>query len=408
MLWALQWWVALQTPIFADEAYYLDWSREPSLGYFDHPPAVAWWIWLSPGHPRLTGLMLLPLAWWFLSDAARAWHIAGAAWLPAMVMATPLGFSAGVVTTPDAPLLFSWCLALWALARNRIWLLSLALAACLWSKMAVLVMLPGLFLVLGLRRALWVGGVALLLYSPHVFWSADNGWLPWSFQSSRGGTGFHLLEAVGGQFLVLTPPVFLLVCRAWWAEMTGRRSALFWLSLPAFGFWMACALFLRVEANWTALVWPAALLLILRHGHRWLRRGFLVSGVLTVICGVALPLVARSLPPDVGPPRAPMALRDCLVSLGEPGFLAGRYQDMSLLRAAGEQPIYAKWLEHRACQYDLQSWSPPVCGFVFVGEASQMGVSCQGRARAVSACGRSLVVCSCGLKKEKGPSEDGP
>ncbi|MCI5183461.1 MAG: hypothetical protein D3921_13270 [Candidatus Electrothrix sp. AW1] len=30
-----------------DEAYYWQWSRYPALGYYDHPPMLAWAIWLA-------------------------------------------------------------------------------------------------------------------------------------------------------------------------------------------------------------------------------------------------------------------------------------------------------------------------------------------------------------------------
>ena len=30
-----------------DEAYYWQWSRYLSLGYYDHPPMIAWGIWLT-------------------------------------------------------------------------------------------------------------------------------------------------------------------------------------------------------------------------------------------------------------------------------------------------------------------------------------------------------------------------
>ena len=39
--------VARCFPLIGDEAYYWLWSRRPALGYFDHPPMVAWLITLS-------------------------------------------------------------------------------------------------------------------------------------------------------------------------------------------------------------------------------------------------------------------------------------------------------------------------------------------------------------------------
>src|SRR5437588_112836 len=34
-------------PLTEDEAYYRIWALTPALGYYDHPPMVAWWIWLG-------------------------------------------------------------------------------------------------------------------------------------------------------------------------------------------------------------------------------------------------------------------------------------------------------------------------------------------------------------------------
>src|ERR1700744_1584751 len=46
-----------------DEAYYWLWSRVPSAGYYDHPPMIAWWIWLSTkvAGDSLFAIRLLPV-----------------------------------------------------------------------------------------------------------------------------------------------------------------------------------------------------------------------------------------------------------------------------------------------------------------------------------------------------------
>ena len=35
---------AALVPLTEDEAYYRLWSQHLSLGYYDHPPMIAWWI----------------------------------------------------------------------------------------------------------------------------------------------------------------------------------------------------------------------------------------------------------------------------------------------------------------------------------------------------------------------------
>src|SRR6476660_3407017 len=43
----LRLWAAAHAGLAPDEAYYWLWSRIPAFGYADHPPRIAWWIWLS-------------------------------------------------------------------------------------------------------------------------------------------------------------------------------------------------------------------------------------------------------------------------------------------------------------------------------------------------------------------------
>src|SRR5664280_2844266 len=39
--------LAQQTELIPEEAYYWAYSQHPALSYFDHPPMVAWIIWLG-------------------------------------------------------------------------------------------------------------------------------------------------------------------------------------------------------------------------------------------------------------------------------------------------------------------------------------------------------------------------
>jgi hypothetical protein len=42
---ALLWFV----PLTGDEAYFIVWGQDLSLGYYDHPPAVGWVLYLLSG-----------------------------------------------------------------------------------------------------------------------------------------------------------------------------------------------------------------------------------------------------------------------------------------------------------------------------------------------------------------------
>ena len=61
---ALRLLAAAAIPLTEDEAYYRLWATAPRLGYYDHPPMIAWWIWAGiriAGDSAL-GVRLLPAA----------------------------------------------------------------------------------------------------------------------------------------------------------------------------------------------------------------------------------------------------------------------------------------------------------------------------------------------------------
>ena len=69
--------MAALLPLSGDEAYYWLWSQHLSLGYYDHPPAIAWLIrfgTLLLGDTelgvRLSGVLLSLPATWFVWRAA--------------------------------------------------------------------------------------------------------------------------------------------------------------------------------------------------------------------------------------------------------------------------------------------------------------------------------------------------
>lgn len=395
--WALQCALAAALPLVADEAYYLAWAQAPAMGYLDHPPGVAWWILLGFGHPRLPGLALMPVAWWLLADAARRWGVAGWRWVPALVVWTPLGVAAGVIATPDVPLVFAWCVVLWGCAARRGMVAGVAFGAALWAKSAALVALPGLALVLG-RQAPAALVAAALVYAPHVAWSLANEGLPWSFQARRitGGASFHLPEALGGQLLVVTPGLFALAVAAWRRPADATERDLRRLSLPILLAWLAASLITRVEANWPALAWPAAVVLLLRRPALHLPRAALLAGGFTAAAALALPILHRTLPIGAGPPRDGEALRACYAAAAPLPPVAARYQEKALLDLAGPPVPYVRAADHRPSEYDRRFGPrPPPCDFVYLASARALGGRCAGATAELTACGRTATTCQC-------------
>lgn len=222
-------------PLTEDEAYYRLWAQHLQLGYFDHPPMIAWWIRLGSvlaGDTSL-GVRLLPavasgINTWLIGDLARR---LGAD--PRTAFRASLWYNAtltvclgGMLAIPDAPASLFWTLTLWcAVAAFRrpgpAWWLAAGAAAGLaaLSKYSALFLAPGVVLWLVLtpdgRRSLrtpwpWLAAlVAGALFALNVGWNAQNHWVSFAKQFGRvapaGVAPAHVLEFLATQFLLLTP-----------------------------------------------------------------------------------------------------------------------------------------------------------------------------------------------------------
>ncbi|MFZ1992052.1 MAG: glycosyltransferase family 39 protein [Alphaproteobacteria bacterium] len=280
-------------PLTEDEAYYRVWAQHLHLGYYDHPPMVAWWIWLGErvAGPTHLGVRLMPI----LACAATSLAIfdlvtvlgAGsetarraALWFQAM----PLIALGGMLAIPDSPATLCWCASLGCVsrARDRLsakWWLAAGIAAGLGllSKYSMLFLLVGVFAWLVMDRRLgelkkpwpWVGLlVALMIFSLNIYWNAGHHWVSFEKQFGRSvPTQFapqYLIEFVLGQLLLLGPfaAAFLFahghrIAKPTSCRMCGARLMLLATGLPFVGYLVLHALHDRVQAHWPAPLYPA-------------------------------------------------------------------------------------------------------------------------------------------------------
>jgi 4-amino-4-deoxy-L-arabinose transferase-like glycosyltransferase len=288
--------VAGTTPLSEDEAYYWVWSHALAPGFLDHPPMVALWVragtWIA-GEGALGVRLLAPL-----SAAAGSVLVAQTAELlfpgrrlglpaAALLNGTLLVGAGAVTMTPDTPLLLFWAATLWALARllrsgdGRWWLAVGVFAGCAAASKYTggflgLGIVLWLLWVPGLRRwfrsaFLWLGGaVAAAVFAPVVLWNAEHGWASFAKQGGRTGNWDpgaalrHLSELLGGQAGLATPLVFILLSAGVWVAVrraAGRDPAwslLAALTVPGLLVFVQHAIGDRVQANWPAIVYPAA------------------------------------------------------------------------------------------------------------------------------------------------------
>lgn len=286
-------WTMSSIELVPDEGYYWLWSRFPSAGYYDHPPMIAWWIWLSThvlGDTQL-GIRAPPI----LSVAVASMAVyttvmelygdsmlarRAAIWLNAMLLV-----SIGVIfATPDAPSVMFWALTIWLLARLRrtgnpmLWILIGLMAGlgCV-GKYTNFFIGPGilLWLIVDPKAARWRfspwllagGAVAFVAFSPVLYWNAVHDWL--SFRKQFGRIGDHhfqptsVLELLAGQFGLLNPLIAILAATACWRFFRQRNRTgdpfvfLVALTAPLLAYLAIHSLHDRVHANWPAPAYPA-------------------------------------------------------------------------------------------------------------------------------------------------------
>lgn len=291
-LFAKVWWlslavkvfVALLLPLSTDEAYYWVWSHHLQLGYFDHPPMIAFWLYL--GHffeglgygVRLPGVFIGHLTFLIwdrlvredLSTKARTTF-----WL--FYLVTPLTGLGGVIMTPDLPLMFFSALTILLFKQvlntpnaKNYFLLGCILGLGFLSKYHIVLLVPilvglalywkkGAYLLKPQMLGLLAGG--LLFCSPVLIWNHQNEWISFLFQLNHGfgKTDFDIktvVDYLGGQALLIHPFLFVAVYRAIMAGGSFAELMKFQF-LSIFGFFALSSFKGHVEANWTTQAFPA-------------------------------------------------------------------------------------------------------------------------------------------------------
>lgn len=263
-----------------DEAYAVAVGRTFQWSFFDHPPIAFWTAglvdWLASGRAP-HWLVRLPFVLAFSGTltliyliAKRLFSEAAGLWTVIFLSVAPFFFaSAGSWIVPDGPVdLFLTASALILIrilyddlspediARNWITLGVLFGLATLSKYHAFLFAFGAVIFLLATphrrhlaRPAPWIAGlIALLIFSPVIYWNATHGWISIAFQSGRSQTGggifpVHVLQMIAGEAAYLLPWTLVLATialvrgllskRADYAETREKALLLAALSLPA-------------------------------------------------------------------------------------------------------------------------------------------------------------------------------
>ncbi len=265
-----------------DEAYYWLWSRYLDLGYFDHPPLIAYLIRLTTQFSQqelwvrfggiLETVIVSMLAWMLSLRLSQDRRKAAASVITANVL--PITLAGSIVITPDIPLFLfasAGIYAYWRIVETgqaRYWyVLGVAFGLALLSKYTAVLLAPSLllFTVVTDERK-WLKTVhpyaafllGCLLFLPVVQWNREHQWASFAFQFQHGlgGSSYSLakvLAFIGGQMLVAGPVLFVAGVYASVRVLFQRNKQMLFLSLtslPVLVFFAYSSLTRTAAPNW--------------------------------------------------------------------------------------------------------------------------------------------------------------
>lgn len=298
-----------------DEAYYWDWSRHLSLGYYDQGPLIAYLIRATTAlfgtneFGVRIGVLLCTLGALLCAvRLARRLFSPLAGFLTAVLLGlTPLLEVGSLIATYDPPLVFFWALAAVCLERalfsatdresNGGWAATgLATGLGFLSKHTMLLIMPCLvlFLLLSPRHRRWLLRpqpylallLTLLCYAGVFWWNAHHHW--WTFghllfltHKSSSAPLRRIGDYLGSQAALLGPGLFFATLvvsvsplvtafktlrtprqgtpsaqqQSPAAEGQARGLFLVCLGIPVFAFFIVMAFKAKVQGNWAVCAW---------------------------------------------------------------------------------------------------------------------------------------------------------
>jgi 4-amino-4-deoxy-L-arabinose transferase-like glycosyltransferase len=325
------------------EAYYWNYSRHLALSYLDHPPMLAYLIYLftsiggqSEFFVRLGCVLLASGLTLVVYLAAKTLFDAKVGFYSALLLNGVLVFFVGsMIATPDTPMMFFWGLSLLffsklVVTQEKKWwyLLGIGTGLALLSKYTAVFIILSVFLFLLFskenRRWLLSKGpylaliVAMMVFSPVILWNAQHHWASFLFQSSRRAgelgafSAAHFFGYIGAQIGVVSPLFFGGLIYAvvksgllGFREKNQRYLLCFFWSFPLIGFFTLVATHYWVKMNWiTAAYLPASMAAValyfafLSRGRAWIKT-FGISALIVSLIFVAIALilpVVKSIP----------------------------------------------------------------------------------------------------------------
>jgi dolichol-phosphate mannosyltransferase len=372
--------------LLPQEAYYWNYSQHLDIGYLDHPPMVAWLIWAGTsvfGNSEFGVRIAAWLSWFatafFAYGLTQSLFGKSAAFVSLLLVAAlPFYFATGFFMTPDAPLVAAWAGALYfldrGLLRNRAsawWGVGVCIGIGMLAKYTIVLLAPAvlMFLLVDGRARMWLkrpepyfaAALALLIFSPVIYWNLENEFASFTFQGVRrigGALKFSLPALMANAAVLLTPVGLLAALFVLWeeqrrhgntcrADKDRRRISRFILifALTPLAVFIVFSLSRGAKLNWTGPLWLAVLpaisaAVVSLNEHRSdfsraLHRAWVPTVTLAlVLYGVVLNYLVLGIPGvgyPAGVPRVPVAWSE----FGR----AAADLELEVMQATGAEPL---------------------------------------------------------------------
>jgi len=310
-------------PLHGDEAYYWMWSYRLQGGYYDHPPLIAFMIYLTDfisQHEwgvRLVTIFSMSVAAIYTFKLTSLLFNEKIAFNAVVILLSTLLVQAGfTIVTPDAPLTLFWSMGLYyayraiTFEKTADFIISgIVLGLMMLAKYTAILFVPILLLFILLKKPRIFMDIrfyitiliVLIIISPLLWWNYEHDWISFLFQLHHGqkaSWNFHrFFEYFGGQFAIYTPLFFgyLLYILLRKKELYTKYKLLYLTiaTLVPLLFFLYKSLSAKMELNYTAPAFITATILIAYMIDKYdmkkvFKYGLIVAITLSLIVRVAL------------------------------------------------------------------------------------------------------------------------
>ena len=267
------------TPLNNDEAYYWMYSKYLDWGYFDHPPMIA--LMIKTGYLLfrnelgvrllvvISEVVTLLIIWSLLDQSVRQDYKKTLLFIM-IIFVLPVINIFGFIATPDSPLLLFTAIFLLVYKRfsekedmKTTLILGFSMAALMYSKyhgglLILLVILSNLRL-LKSKQFYFASVLALVIFSPHMYWQYSNGFPSLKYHLVERISGFepgHIPEYLMNLLIIHNPfilPVFIWMIIKTKAKDKFEKTLIFCV-IGFFLFFFMASFRYHIEPQWTALV----------------------------------------------------------------------------------------------------------------------------------------------------------